>query len=308
MQISIIACGWLGLPLGEYLAFKGHKVKGSTTKFSKILKLENAGIEPFVLNLDPEINCENFNELVDSELIIINIPPRIAKKGADFHIDQIKNLIKGIKENTSVNSVPPCDPNEKLSVNSVPLCNPNEKLSVHSMSPCGNSPKIIFISSTSVYPEANQIATENSVVDENSVLIKAENLLKDSFEKVTILRCGGLMGYDRQPGKYYAGKPFDNWASGVNYIHQDDALLIINQIIDHDIWNETFNICSPVHTSRKEIIAKNCEDLGLELPFFTEPQKPIPFKIISPEKLINTLNYQFKYPNPLDYFYSPSYG
>ncbi len=275
MQISILSCGWLGLPLGEFLAFKGHKVKGSTTRFSKVVRLENAGIEPFVLNLGPEIDCENFTELIDSELIIINIPPRVAKKGADFHFSQIQNLIDGI--------------NNKFSVTSVP--------------PFGTKPKIIFISSTSVYPDANQTATEISEVDENSVLIKAENLLKAAFEKVSILRCGGLMGYDRFPGKYYAGKPFDNWASGVNYVHQDDAIQIINHIIEKDIWNETFNVCSPIHPPRKEIITKNCIDLGLELPIFVDPQNSIPFKIISPEKLISQTNYKFKYPNPLDFFY-----
>jgi nucleoside-diphosphate-sugar epimerase len=277
MKITIIACGWLGLPLGEYLAFLGYKIKGSTTKISKLFSIENADIEPYLLNLNPEIECDNFDELIDSELIIINIPPRVAKNGADFHLKQIENLINGIKNKFSVNSSPPCDP----------------------------FPKIIFISSTSVYPDANQIATEISEVDENSVLIKAENLLKNAFEKVTILRLGGLMGYDRFPGKYYAGKPFDNWASGVNYVQQDDAIQIISHLIEKEIWNETFNVCSPIHPSRKEIISKNCQDLGLELPIFSEKPSSENYKIISPEKLISQTKYQFKYINPLDYFYAP---
>jgi nucleoside-diphosphate-sugar epimerase len=279
MKISIIGCGWLGLPLGEYLAFIGHEVKGSITKISKIISLENAGIEPFLLKLSPEIDCENFDELIDSELVIINIPPRVAKNGPDFHLQQIQNLTEGIKNKNSVNSVPRCS----------------------------RQPKIIFISSTSVYPDNNQIASEITVIDDNSVLIKAENLLKQSFEKVTILRFGGLMGYDRFPGKYYAGKPFDNWESGVNYLHQDDAILAISHIINQNIWNETFNVCSPIHPSRKEIIEKNCADLGLELPIFSEKPSKESFKIISPEKLITETNYQFKYPNPIDFFYQKEF-
>jgi nucleoside-diphosphate-sugar epimerase len=276
MKITIIACGWLGLPLGEYLTFRGHDVKGSVTKIFKIINLENAGIEPFLLKLSPEIECENFAELIDSEVIIINIPPRVAKYGSDFHLQQIQNLIEGVKNKASVNSVPPCDT---------------------------LFPKIIFISSTSVYPDNNQIASEITVIDDNSVLIKVENLLKQSFDKVTILRFGGLMGYDRFPGKYYAGKPFDNWESGVNYLHQDDAILAINHIINQNIWNETFNVCSPIHPKRQEIIEKNCVDLGLELPIFSEKPSKEPFKIISPEKLISETSFQFKYSNPLDYFY-----
>lgn len=272
MKISIISCGWLGLPLGEFLAFMGNGVNGATTQISKIITLKQAGINPFILKLEPDVNCENLDELIDSELIIINIPPRVAKNGENFHFEQIENLTKQILINFK-----------------------NKAL-----------PKIIFVSSTSVYPENNQIATELSTINENHVLIKVENLLKNSFDNVNILRLGGLMGYDRQPGKYYAGKPFDNWASGVNYIHRDDAILLINNLIELNIWNETFNVCSPIHPTRKEIITKNCKDLGLELPLFTEKPSAENYKIISPEKLISQINYQFKYPNPLNYFYSPN--
>ena len=188
---------------------------------------------------------------------------------------QIENLINGIKTKFSVNSLPQYE----------------------------NQPKIIFISSTSIYPDINQIASEITVINDNSVLIKAENLLKKSFEKVTVLRFGGLMAYDRFPAKYYAGKPFDNWQSGVNYLHQDDAILVICHIINQNIWNETFNVCSPIHPARKEIIEKNCVDLEIDLPIFIEPTTPIPYKIISPKKLISETSYQFKYSNPLDFFY-----
>lgn len=275
MKITILSCGWLGLPLGKFLIEIGHAVKGATTTQSKTEHLENAGIEPFLLKLSPEIDCENFDELIDSELVIINIPPRVAKNGSDFHLKQIQNLIEGIKN----------------------------KNAVHSVSPSDKFPKIIFISSTSVYPDNNQIATEITVIDENSVLIKAENLLKQSFEKVTILRFGGLMGYDRFPAKYYAGKPFANWQSGVNYLHQDDAIMAINQIINENIWNETFNVCSPIHPSRREIIVKNGTDLKIELPIFSEKPSNEKYKIINPEKLISQTKFQFKYTNPLDFFY-----
>jgi nucleoside-diphosphate-sugar epimerase len=227
MKIGIIGCGWLGLPLGEFLAIKGNKVTGSTTSISKIASLEKAGIEPVLLKLNPELECENFDLITESEVIIINIPPRTAKFGEAFHLSQMHNLVDAIKKNN------------------------NQKF----------DSKILFISSTSVYPDANQVATEISEVLEKSVLIKVENLLKANFEKVTVLRCGGLMGYDRFPGKYYTGKPFDNWASGVNYLHRDDAIRVIWHIMQHNIWNETFNVCSPEHPSRKEILIKNCTDL-----------------------------------------------
>jgi nucleoside-diphosphate-sugar epimerase len=269
MKITIIACGWLGLPLGQDFVKLNYDVKGSVTNSSKIEKLYEAGIQPFLLNINPNINCDNFTELIDSEIIIINIPPRTSKNGSDYYFTQMVNLINEIKKSFEAKVLP----------------------------------IIIFISSTSVYPDANQIADETSEVEETSVLVKVENLYQKSFEKIIILRFGGLMGYDRFPGKYYAGKPFENWASGVNYVHRDDAINIIEKLILNNIQNGIFNVCSPIHPSRKEIITKNCSDLKIELPIFITPAQPIPYKIISSTKLIEAIDYEFKYANPLDFFY-----
>jgi UDP-glucose 6-dehydrogenase len=41
MKISIVGCGWLGLPLGEKLAKSGHQVFGSTTSVEKIATIFN---------------------------------------------------------------------------------------------------------------------------------------------------------------------------------------------------------------------------------------------------------------------------
>ena len=35
-KISILGCGWLGLPLAKSLLAKGYKIKGSTTSESKL--------------------------------------------------------------------------------------------------------------------------------------------------------------------------------------------------------------------------------------------------------------------------------
>ncbi|WP_258929290.1 hypothetical protein [Flavobacterium davisii] len=35
-KISLLGCGWLGLPLAESLIKKGYEIKGSTTNLDKI--------------------------------------------------------------------------------------------------------------------------------------------------------------------------------------------------------------------------------------------------------------------------------
>lgn len=46
-KISILGCGWLGLPLAKALIENGFSVKGSTTSTDKLTALENDGITPF---------------------------------------------------------------------------------------------------------------------------------------------------------------------------------------------------------------------------------------------------------------------
>jgi hypothetical protein len=74
-------------------------------------------------------------------------------------------------------------------------------------------------------------------------------------------------------------------------------------ILEKGFWHEIFNVVSPKHPIREEIYLKNCEDLGFEKPVFVEAVEQIPFKIISPQKLISQTNYSFIYANPLEFKY-----
>ena len=285
MKISILGCGWLGLPLGKFLVEKGHAVKGSTTSEDKISLLSSVGIEPFLIKFSPQmevvqssdyrltaLNDDNgkglpcyVSQFLDSEILIVCIPPRAGKFGEDYHVQQIQSLLEYLP-NSSIKS-------------------------------------IIYTSSTSVYPELNREMNEDDEVLENHALIKVENLLKNLLQNVTILRCGGLMGGERIPAKYFAGKTINTGKIPVNYVHQEDVIQIITMILEKGFWNETFNIVSPEHPLREEVYLKNCADLGFEKPIFEEPTEQIPYKIISPQKLILRTDYEFKYRNPLDFRY-----
>jgi hypothetical protein len=273
-SLTIIGCGWLGLPLGKYFSEKGFAVKGSTTKAEKLELLQANGIEPFLLKLNPQVECVNVDNLLISNTLLINIPPRISLQKTDAHVEQISNLLPHIKT-----------------------------------SPINN---IVYISSTSVYPELNREVFEEDVTtpDQSAspTMVKAENLLRDFCEKsklnLTILRCGGLMGYDRIPAKYFSGwKGLTTGDIEVNYVHRDDVVKVIETIIVDEVWNETFNIVSPIHPTRKEIYAKNCQELGFEMPEFVAPQEPQPFKLISPKKWLERSKYAFIYENPLDFYF-----
>ncbi|RZJ28768.1 MAG: short-chain dehydrogenase, partial [Flavobacterium sp.] len=53
-EISILGCGWLGLPLAKSLIQKGYSVKGSTTSENKVDVLQANNIDPFVISLSED--------------------------------------------------------------------------------------------------------------------------------------------------------------------------------------------------------------------------------------------------------------
>lgn len=270
MAITIVGCGWLGLPLGKALVNKGYQVSGSVTSESKFGALKAAGIEPFVFKLNPE-PIGDIELILKATVLILSIPPRIGQFGDQHHIEQMNSLV-----------------------------------SLVSSHPQARTQSIIYISSTSVYPERNREITENDEVIHNSPLISAENVLKGMNFPLTILRCGGLMGYDRIPGKYFIGKQVNTGETPVNFIHQEDVIGIIEQIIEQNLWNETLNAVAPEHPLRRDIYLKNAAQFGWQAPVFVESTDSIPYKIISSTKLINKLGYRFQYPNPLDFEYVDS--
>ncbi|OZI07192.1 NAD(P)-dependent oxidoreductase [Siphonobacter sp. BAB-5385] len=259
MNVSILGCGWLGLPLGKALAEQGHTVIGTTTSEAKLPVLRQAGIQPVLLNFNPE-PTGNLAALLNAEVLIISIPPRASSQGDDFHPQQIRQLL-------------------------------------HQMTDFRG--KLIYISSTSVYPETSTELDEYGPTLENHPLITVEHLLQESTFPLTVLRCGGLMGYDRIAGKYFIGKTVDTGDVPVNFVHRDDVIGIIEAVLQQDVWNETFNVVAPEHPVRRAIYERNAEQHGWAPPIFKTPEAPVPFKVISSEKLITQLAYTFQYPDPL---------
>lgn len=276
--ISILGCGWLGLPLAQYLITQGHKVKGSTTQTSKLDLLKQSGIEAFLIKLTPELEAENIAQFLDTNTLIINIPPGVRSQGEDFHPAQIKALLPLIEQASLQN--------------------------------------IIYVSSTSVYPNVNRVVDETEPLGNtdgsvdgvrglyvNRALLKAEKMMKGlSTKNVTILRPGGLIGEDRIPGKYVAGKQGITTGNvPVNYVHPVDLVRIMGEVIKQNSWGEVFNVVTPEHPTRREVYDQNAEMFGLEPPTYTEGSPD--FKVIDGKKLIETLNYEFEYPNPLEFRY-----
>lgn len=279
-QISILGCGWLGLPLAKSLLENGFSVKGSTTSQEKLSVLENSGIQPFLIALSEDKTIGNLSSFLEnSKILIIDIPPKLRGSSSDpstalrmTFVEKIKKVISFIENSTVEN--------------------------------------VIFISSTSVYGEDNLIVTEetelNPDTESGKQLVQSEHLLQRNPNfKTTILRFGGLIGGDRHPIKFLAGrKNIENPNAPINLIHQEDCIGIILEILstpevsgqnDNLDWNETFNAVAPFHPSRKEYYTQKAVEFNLALPEFNL-ESPTFGKTILSDKVETVLGYTFKKP------------
>lgn len=264
-QISILGCGWLGLPLAKALLKNGFTVNGSTTSNDKLSMLKNVGIEPYLIALSENEAVGNLNDFLEnSKILIIDVPPKLRGSATENFVVKIKNVIPFIEKSAVEN--------------------------------------VLFISSTSVYGENNSVVTEETTAypetESGRQLLEAEQLLQSNSNfKTAILRFGGLIGEDRHPVRFLAGKTnLDNPDAPINLIHQKDCIGIIQKIIELNSWSETFNAVTPFHASRKEYYTQKAVDLNLALPAFNVENLSFGKTILS-SKIETILGYQFVKPN-----------
>ncbi len=263
MHVSIIGCGWLGLPLGAQLAKNGHQVTGSTTSENKLPQLEAAGIEPVLFKLSPMPGGKAFNRLFQADLLFVNIPPGRKKNPPEFYEEQIKYLTYLINQH--------------------------------------KVPRVIFISSTSYYPSTNGPVDIDTPYDfdkgSGKAVVQAEKQISKVKAELLILRCGGLMGGNRIPGRWFAGKPTKGADTPVNYIHREDIIRLVEQLIRQDGWSEkVMNVVNPAHPSRREVHEAMAQKYDFALPIWQNPAI-IPHKVVKSSLEVTDL----KYPSPLDY-------
>lgn len=277
-KISILGCGWLGLPLAKSLLEKGFLVNGSTTSIDKISVLRNAGITAFhiilplssVAQSSDFLNIENYDIelfLENTELLIINIPPKLRGDFKENFVEKIETLLPFI---------------EKSSVK-----------------------KLIFVSSTSVYSDDDlfkigktETTIPNPETESGKQLVKVENiLLKNQNFDTIILRFGGLIGQDRNPIKFLSGrKNIENPDAPINLIDQIDCIGIIEKIVFYEnrdeFWNDIYNAVYPFHPSRKDYYTQKAMEQNLALPEFDVSKVSIG-KIILSTKIETVLGYEF---------------
>lgn len=263
MRVSIIGCGWLGLPLGAHLVKKGHNVTGSTTSEQKLSQLDEVGIKPVLFRLSPMPEGKQFNSLFQTDLLFVNIPPGSRRNPPEFYEEQVKYITY--------------------------LANQHKV------------PRVIFISSTSYYPSINGPVDINTPYDfekgSGKAVVQGEKQIGKVNGDLLILRCGGLMGGNRIPGRWFAGKPTKGANTPVNYIHREDIIGLVEELISRVSWpQKVMNVVNVEHPTRKEVHEVMAQKYGFEPPVWQSPDL-IPHKVVKS----SLEGFDFQYPSPLDY-------
>ena len=236
--ICVIGTGWLGLPIAKELAERGFRVVGTTTSEARIQDLEGHGIHPFVYRLGDL-------RLPPASIYIVTAPP-----------SKTRSYVEALRATS-----------ESMELKS----------------------NVVFISTTSVYTGRPDIFPESQVIPgkptaENaqrtskhsdiriSELIEAEGVFWDVKKKRhTIVRCGGLIGPGREPGRFMAGrKNVPDPDAPANMSPLEDVVELVVSIILLGEWGKVVNAVKRDRPTRREFYTKAALELGLEPPEFLE--------------------------------------
>ncbi|MCB2379469.1 NAD(P)H-binding protein [Hymenobacter sp. BT635] len=259
--IAVLGCGWLGLPLAKSLVAAGYPVVGSTTTPKQLLTLRDAGITPYLLRLGPDFSATDADTLramlSGVDVLVLNIPPsKVGPGGYPALLRPVGSAVAatGVKQ-------------------------------------------VLFVSSTSVYPDEPRRMSEADAVasaEAASDLLRAEGQFMSAQGQwqTTVVRLSGLMGPDRPPGRFLAGRQdVPNGDAPVNLIHLDDCIGLLISIIRQQRWGYTFNASAAQHLPRREFYAAAARQLGLDTPVFQAVSAG--GKIIDSTLIRQTLHYEF---------------
>jgi nucleoside-diphosphate-sugar epimerase len=263
--VSILGCGWLGLPLAQSLVRQRFKVKGSTTTPAKVPLLKQSGIEPYLLSCDPQIKCDDIEEFFDADIFFLNIPFKRDLPNPEFYKEQIEAVLLNLQ-----------------------------------ISPVKS---LIFASSTSVYADTNGLVKEEDELTpydaRSKVLLEIEERLAWELQyEATLVRFGGMYSEDRPPGGSAGAVVSRHGDSRVNLIHRDDAVQVLSEIINVDSRGEVFNACADEHPTLRELYTAWAGKRGTPAPTFSDSGPPR-YKIVANDKFKRRFSFSYKHPNPL---------
>lgn len=258
-SIGILGGGWLGAPLARALQEEGYPIKISTASETRYAILSQE-LDAYQVQVTPD-NVRGTIEsfLADLTTLVINIPP-----------------LKGVPEVEQFATLQPL-----VAASSVQ--------------------QVLLVSSTGVYREIEGVVREDSGQEKKDhKLYQSEQLWQQTIGvETTILRLAGLIGGKRHPGRFFQRRGIIPAPEApVNLIHRDDAVSLIQAIIEQRAWGQVFNGCADAHPTKGLFYTQAAQALGISIPALGDGGKGA-HKIISNEKAKRLLGFSLSHPDPL---------
>lgn len=257
--IGILGGGWLGAPLARALQQQGYPIKISTASEMRYAALSQE-LDTYQVQVAPDkVRGGIGSFLADLTTLIINIPP-----------------LKGRPEVEQFATLQPL-----VAASSVQ--------------------QVLLVSSIGVYRATQGIVTEDSGAEKKDhKLYRSEQLWQQTVGvETTILRLAGLIGGKRHPGRFFQRRGIIPMPKApVNLIHRDDAVGVIQAIVEQHAWGEIFNGCADTHPTKGQFYTQAAQALGVPVPALGDGGEGT-YKIISNEKAKRLLGFSLIHPDPL---------
>ncbi|ATA26947.1 NAD(P)-dependent oxidoreductase [Brenneria goodwinii] len=268
-KVAIVGLGWLGMPLALALNGHGYQVVGSKTTIDGVEAARLSGIECYQLRLTPELECDadELKNLLQVDALVITLPASRTVQGGENYVLAVQALVNTAR--------------------------------------VFNVARIIFTSSTSVYGNTAGNVRENSPLQPVSVAGKVLMSLEQWLQhlpdtSVDILRLAGLVGIDRHPGRFLAGKTgLSGGTHGVNLVHQEDVLSAIQLLLKLPNGGHLYNLCAPQHPAKQEYYPAQARKLHLTPPQFVADNDTSAGRLIDGQRICRELGFDYQYPDPM---------
>ncbi|WP_343559925.1 GDP-L-fucose synthase [Sphingobacterium sp.] len=262
MRILILGCGWLAESFAMVMKHQGHEVWASTTQDEKYHRLKTDGIFSFIADFDQGHTLSN-----------VLLPDRF-----DFVL----------------NSIPA---SQKNSLSGLEVRFLNIKRFLENI----QWTKQVFLSSVGIYPDKDVVYHEldSAGIELSEKLFLAEQLMLQ-LPNTCIYRLGGLFGKNRIFAKYFANRICTTGEQPANFVHLDDVVQLISLASVKDLRHAVYNVVAPMHPKKKDVILASARKYGFDLPLRFEPGDHFQ-KVVSGSLLQKELDYQYIWPNPLEF-------
>lgn len=267
-KVAIVGLGWLGMPLARQLAGRGWQVTGSKTTADGVQAARAVGINACLLKLTPEPECDadDLADLLDADALVVTLPASRSAESSEQYVYAVQNIV--------------------------------DSALAHKVK------HIIFTSSTSVYGDVSGEVDENSplhpVTAAAHSLVRLEQWLHDlPGTQVDILRLAGLVGPDRHPGRFLAGKRgLTNGQHGVNLVHLDDVIAAIVLLLEQPGRSGIYNLCAAGHPPRDQFYPQLARQAGWDAPEFDQQFSSNGGKVVLAENICRQRGFAYGWSDP----------